>query len=356
MLFSSLIEAAQNSPFKKPFTTASCEPAMEKGQLTRTHNIQAAAVAEGDSCEFGSNHYFALCGLGGIISCGITHTMVVPLDLVKCRLQVDPAKYKSVFNGFKVTLAEDGFKGLSKGWAPTFFGYSMQGLCKFGLYEVFKVMYSNIIGEENSYLYRTGLYLAASASAEFFADIALAPMEAAKVKIQTTPGFANTLREALPKMSAQEGMGAFYKGLVPLWMRQIPYTMMKFACFERTLELLYMYVVPKPRQDCTKGEQLVVTFAAGYIAGVFCAIVSHPADTVVSKLNQAAKGSTALDVAKQLGWSGLWGGLVPRIVMIGTLTAAQWFIYDAVKVYLRMPRPPPPEMPESLKKKMGITN
>lgn len=51
---------------------------------------------------------------------------------------------------------------------------------------------------------------------------------------------------------------------------------------------------------------------------------------------------------------GMWGGLVPRIVMIGTLTAAQWFIYDAVKVYLRMPRPPPPEMPESLKKKMGL--
>jgi hypothetical protein len=46
-----------------------------------------------------------------------------------------------------------------------------------------------------------------------------------------------------------------------------------------------------------------VTFAAGYIAGVFCAIVSHPADTVVSKLNQA-KGASAFDVAKQLGFAG----------------------------------------------------
>jgi solute carrier family 25 phosphate transporter 3 len=162
-----------------------------------------------------------LCGLGGIISCGTTHTMVVPLDLVKCRIQVDPAKYKSVFYGFKVTLKEDGVKGLSKGWAPTFFGYSAQGLCKFGLYEVFKVMYSNAIGEENSFLWRTSLYLAASASAEFFADMALAPFEAAKVKIQTTPGFANTLREAMPKMYKEEGVMAFYKGLVPLWMRQV---------------------------------------------------------------------------------------------------------------------------------------
>ena len=49
---------------------------------------------------------------------------------------------------------------------------------------------------------------------------------------------------------------------------------------------------------------------------------------------------------------GVWKGLVPRIIMIGTLTALQWFIYDAVKVWLRLPRPPPPEMPESLKKKL----
>lgn len=74
--------------------------------------------------------------------------------------------------------------------------------------------------------------------------------------------------------------------------------------------------MPKPRAQCTKGEQLTVTFAAGYIAGVFCAIVSHPADTVVSKLN-AYKGASAMDVAKKLGWAGLWAGLIPRIVMIG---------------------------------------
>lgn len=304
------------------------------------------------SCAFGSGKYFALCGLGGILSCGITHTLVVPLDLVKCRIQVDPAKYKSVFNGFRVTLKEDGARGLAKGWAPTFFGYSLQGLCKFGLYEVFKVYYSEILGEENSYIYRTWLYLAASASAEFFADIALSPMEAAKVRIQTQPGFVSTLREALPIIYNLEGFNGFYKGLVPLWMRQIPYTMMKFACFEKTVELLYRYVVPKPRSECTKPEQLVVTFAAGYIAGVFCAIVSHPADTVVSKLNQD-KGASAVEVFKKLGFAGMWKGLMPRIVMIGTLTAAQWFIYDAVKVWLRLPRPPPPEMPESLRKKLA---
>ena len=87
--------------------------------------------------------------------------------------------------------------------------------------------------------------------------------------MQTSPvgTFPTTLRAAAPQIYAAEGLNGFYKSLVPLWGRQIPYTMMKFACFEKTVEALYAYVVPKPRSECSKAEQLVVTFAAGYIAG-----------------------------------------------------------------------------------------
>merc|ERR1712059_222524 len=250
-------------------------------------------------------------------------------------------------NGFKVTVAEAGARGLFLRWAPTAIGYSAQGLCKFGFYEFFKNLYDGWLGEENTYLYKTSLYLAASASAEFFADIALSPMESCKVRMQTSlPGtFPTTLRAAAPQIWAAEGLNGFYKSLGPLWGRQIPYTMMKFACFERTVEALYAYVVPKPRDQCSKSEQLVVTFAAGYIAGVFCAVVSH--------MNKAS-GATVGDSVRALGMSGLWAGLGPRIIMIGTLTALQWFIYDGVKVQLRLPRPPPPSMPESLKAKLAL--
>ncbi|XP_069684851.1 solute carrier family 25 member 3-like isoform X2 [Periplaneta americana] len=321
--------------------------------LPRVHCAAESTTEDGkgDCCDYGSSQYYVLCGLGGVLSCGTTHTGIVPLDLVKCRIQVDPGKYKNIVTGFRVTLNEEGPQGLFKGWAPTLIGYSLQGCFKFGFYELFKAVYCGMLDEEKAYLWRTGIYLAASASAEFFADIALCPMEAVKVRIQTQPGFASTLRDAMPIMYKEEGLYSFYKGLLPLWMRQIPYTMMKFTSFERTVEFLYRSVVSKPRTECSKTEQLVITFAAGYIAGVFCAVVSHPADTIVSKLNQD-KGSTAMEVAKKLGMIGVWKGLVPRIIMIGTLTAAQWFIYDGFKVWMRLPRPPPPEMPESLKIKL----
>ena len=145
-----------------------------------------------------------------------------------------------------------------------------------------------------------------------------------------------------------------------MWLRQIPYTMMKFACFERTIEAIYKYVVAKPRDRCSKSEQLSVTFIAGYIAGIFCAIVSHPADTIVSKLNNE-KGLHLFDAVRRIGFAGvfslidfivetiefsfplgLWKGLGTRIFMIGTLTALQWFIYDSIKVIFRIPPPPEP--------------
>ena len=42
-----------------------------------------------------------------------------------------------------------------------------------------------------------------------------------------------------------------------------------------------------------------MTFASGYLAGIFCAIVSHPADTLVSKLYSVkSEGSLLSNVGK----------------------------------------------------------
>jgi len=44
----------------------------------------------------------------------------------------------------------------------------------------------NLAGQENAGRYKKLIWLAGSASAEFFADIALCPLEMVKVKIQTS--------------------------------------------------------------------------------------------------------------------------------------------------------------------------
>ena len=86
--------------------------------------------------ELYSNEYFGLCAIGGILSCGLTHTAVTPLDLVKCNMQANPKEFTGTFQGFGKIYREGGFKGLRLGWGPTLAGYSVQGMFKFGLYEV----------------------------------------------------------------------------------------------------------------------------------------------------------------------------------------------------------------------------
>ncbi|KDE07311.1 hypothetical protein MVLG_02357 [Microbotryum lychnidis-dioicae p1A1 Lamole] len=307
-----------------------------------TEAQKISAKVDSGKIELYSGKYYYTCALGGAVACGATHALVTPLDLVKCRKQVDKNLYKSNMDGWsKIMKTEGGFKGLYTGVGPTLLGYSMQGAAKYGFYEYFKKTYADMAGPENAVKYKDAIYLAGSASAEFFADIALVPMETVKVRMQTTfPPFASGALNGVNKVVASEGAGALFKSLPSLWSRQIPYTMMKFWSFEGFVQAIYARI-PKPRSECTKLEQLGVSAAAGYAAGVFCAIVSHPADTMVSKLNAplapGAAKPTVGTIYKDIGFRNLWGGLGTRIIMIGTLTALQWLIYDTFKVTMGLP-------------------
>ena len=98
--------------------------------------------------------------------------------------------------------------------------------------------------------------------------------------------FPTTARAGFPVIMNAEGWNGFYKGIGPLWARQVPYTMVKFGAFENTVKAFYAYVFTKPKSEYSKSTQLMVTFLSGYLAGIFCALVSHPADTMVSILNK----------------------------------------------------------------------
>lgn len=287
------------------------------------------------------------------MACGLTHTAVTPLDFVKTRRQVDSSLYKSNFEAWGKIYRAQGIRGIFTGWSPTFFGYSMQGAFKYGWYEYFKKTYSDLAGEEAAHKYKTILYLSASASAEFLADIALCPMEAVKVRMQGgSPNPYTGALDGFNKITAKEGYAGLYKGLYPLWGRQIPYTMMKFASFETIVEMIYARL-PGEKNDYSKAAQTGVSFTGGYMAGILCAIVSHPADVMVSKLNSVREpgegfGSAVGRIYKDIGFKGLWNGLPMRIVMIGTLTGLQWMIYDYFKIFMGLPTtggpaPPPKE-------------
>jgi solute carrier family 25 phosphate transporter 3 len=106
------------------------------------------------------------------------------------------------------------------------------------------------VGPENFTKYKDWGYVVSSATAEVFADIALCPWEATKVRMQTSAAgtFPTTLGAGMGKIVSAEGFGGLYKGLVPLWSRQIPYTIMKVRIF---LDDTFVVVVALTKMFCT---------------------------------------------------------------------------------------------------------
>lgn len=311
------------------------------------NNTTAWLLSKDPNTGMGPAGFYVRCLFGGFAACSVTHASVTPLDVSKCRSQTwsQTGKWPAgLIPSMRRSWAEGGFKGITTGWVPTFWGYGFQGLFKFGLNEVFKDYYTHLVGEENldSTAKRMTLWALASGSAEVFADVALCPFEMTKVKMQVTlPGMegavAGNITQALRDMNARKAETGFpFGSLQPLWGRQVPYTMIKFVGFYQTQVMVYEEIfrqTGKAKEDFSDAGQLGITFACGYLAGIVCAITTQPMDNLVSlKGNPQNAEKSWGQLAKDMGTRELFlSGLAGRILMIGTLTGLQWYIYGAWK-------------------------
>jgi len=238
--------------------------------------------------------------------------------------------------GFKKVVAEEGIKALLTGFGATAAGYFVQGWFKFGGVEFFKIKMANYYGEAKAWQKRTFIYLAASAMAETIADLFLCPLEAIRIRSVSDPTFPKGLGAGATKMLATDGVLGFYAGLGPILFKQVPYTMAKFAVQGKAAEVLYRAKGKSPDQ-CSPGQNVVISLLSGVVAGVAAAIISHPADTLLSKINKKGAGgqgstiSRLLNISREMGFAKLClTGLGARCIMIGTLTAGQFGIFDSV--------------------------
>lgn len=243
---------------------------------------------------------------------------------------------KGLIGGFNQVIAEEGAMALTTGLGATVVGYFIQGWFKFGGVEFFKIQAVNAMGEEKAWDKKTEIYLGAAAGAEFIADLFLCPLEAVRIRSVSDPTFSTGLLDGFQKMAATEGIGGFYAGLIPILAKQIPYTCAKFVVQGSVADSMYASMGKSPG-EMGAGANLGVSLSSGVVAGVASAIISHPADTLLSKVNKKGAGGEGsmmtrlMVIAKEIGFMKLLTvGLVPRCIMIGTLTAGQFGIFDTV--------------------------
>lgn len=281
--------------------------------------------------------YYIKGAAAGGICCSITHGALCPVDVVKTRVQLDPVKYNSgLIGGMRQVVAEEGAMALTTGLGATAFGYFVQGWFKFGGVEFFKIKAVETLGEEKAWNNKTGIYLVAAACAEFIADIFLCPLEAVRIRSVSDPEFCDGLADGFGKMLKSDGIGGFYSGFLPILAKQVPYTMTKFAVQGSAADAIYASM-GKTHAEVSSTTNLGVSLGSGVIAGVAAAIISHPADTLLSLINKAGAGGDGPMMTRLMNIAGEVGivklctvGLLPRCVMIGSLTAGQFGIFDTV--------------------------
>ncbi|OQD62883.1 hypothetical protein PENPOL_c011G01121 [Penicillium polonicum] len=285
--------------------------------------------------EMSALNLYSRFAFAGAMCCAITHGAATPLDVVKTRIQLDPVTYnRGMLGGFRQVIQNEGAGALLTGFGPTAAGYFLQGAFKFGGYEFFKQQSINALGYETAKNNRTAVYLASAGAAEFIADIALCPLEATRIRLVSQPTFASGLLPAMTRILKEEGIGAFYSGFGPILFKQVPYTMAKFVVFEKVSEAILSKVNKETLSD---GGKTGINLGSGLIAGLAAAIISQPADTMLSKINktQGAPGegtvTRLIKIAKELGIRGSYGGIGARLFMVGSITAGQFAIYGDIK-------------------------
>lgn len=224
------------------------------------------------------------------------------MDLVKCRRQVDSKLYRGNFEAWGKIGRAEGFRGIYTGWSPTLFGYSVCLNGNRSLLERLtdcpirpKVLSNTAVMSSSRSSTQTwpekisltvtrhqstwpAVLLPSSLQTSHY--VRSRPSRSAcrpqSLPLRLAPSLASPpsrVRRAQPgkafragprtRAVSADGSHSLFKGLYPLWGRQIPYTMMKFASFETIVEMIYEQM-PRKKSEYGRGVQTVVSFAAGY--------------------------------------------------------------------------------------------
>ena len=215
--------------------------------------------------------------------------MATPIDVVKTRIQVDPSlRGKGMFTAARSIISSEGPAGLLTGFGPTAVGYFVQGGMKFAGYEFFKGKLINATGSyDNAVEHRTAIYLTSAAIAEFFADIALCPLEATRIRLVSERGFASGLTTGFLRILREDGvLRGFYSGFIPILCKQvvspnyfsnrkIPFALGQFTVHEWMNELILNSMSEESKKNMSSLKHTGIELTSGIVAGIAAATLSQ---------------------------------------------------------------------------------
>jgi len=128
----------------------------------------------------------------GAVCASGAHFVLTPLDVVKTKLQTDPANYPGVVTAFRKLLKESGPTGFFAGWIPTFIGFFFWGGFSYSVTELLRRYFNDMLGPQASSL-EVVVILMSSAIAAFFSVFILCPFEAVRIRSVYQPDYGKNI-------------------------------------------------------------------------------------------------------------------------------------------------------------------
>ncbi len=179
----------------------------------------------------------------------------------------------------------------------------------------------------------------AGGTARTFAATLISPLEMIRTKMQSRRFSYSEIGQAVKKMVKNEGFFSLWKGLNATLLRDVPFSCLYWANYENFKRI---FEQPNP----TFG----FSFFAGACSGTVAAVVTLPFDVVkthrqielgeieVMKDNKPPPKKITdvmMNIYKQRGASGLFTGIVPRVVKVAPACAIMISTYEAGKAFFR---------------------
>lgn len=286
---------------------------------------------------------YSLFGISGAAGCAITHTLVIPFDVVKTRLQTNPDQYSNIIDGAVTIAKTEGMRAFSLGGEATLAGYCWYGLTVYPSYAFFKwYLEHSLLTSAYAAAHVNDIALIAGALAAVIASIGLTPMEACRIRTVAEPetyrdiGLLGTMG-VIANENPQLGWKGLYAGLPSLLARQVTFGSVKFLAFERACDAIY-YSFPELRGATLTA--LGVSLAGGAFSGALSSVVSQPADSIltyVSKNSQELEEGGILESAqlmvKNEGAGSLFRGLGSRCLWASCIISGQFCLYDIFRSF-----------------------
>ncbi|KAJ7927973.1 mitochondrial carrier domain-containing protein [Mycena leptocephala] len=307
---------------------------MASGKIHKNHPFVVPQFTARDYSSF-----FA----AGALCATISHGGMTPIDVVKTRIQIDPAyKGLGILSGTRLTIAKEGPAALLTGFGPTAVGYLAQGGAKFAGYEFWKKpSYKSRVTRTRCKIPHGYLPRCCQCRRIFRRHPPNSPRGYSN-PFGLRTGLRNWPRHWFTRMAREGGLRELYAGFVPILCKQIPYAIGQFTVNEFCHELVFRSMSEETKRNLSATSKFGIAFGSGITAGFAAAILSHPADTLLSQINKGHGPSGSMvfrltSLAREAGFKGLFAGLGPRMVMTAILVCSQFLMYGEIKRALGAP-------------------